>query len=162
MQPDPVRAKLLLEDGCMQTGWSFGAQRSVSGEFVFQTGKPFCTFILICTQGMTGYIESLTDPSYRGQVLVLSYPLIGNYGVPPDTKDESGLPLFYESDKVGSTPRVPQKTHVEHRSKLLPWLLPITQKSTAIGMQCRRWETGFANKTYQPSLEWTREPSSST
>lgn len=49
---------------------------------------------------MTGYVESLTDPSYRGQVLVLSYPLIGNYGVPPSKRDENGLDLFYESEKV--------------------------------------------------------------
>lgn len=52
-------------------GWSFGAQKSVSGEAVFQTG-------------MVGYPEALTDPSYCGQLLVLTYPLVGNYGVPAD------------------------------------------------------------------------------
>lgn len=56
--------------------------------------------------GMTGYVESLTDPSYRGQVLVLSYPLIGNYGVPPSQKDEYGLDAYYESDKVCTNIRV--------------------------------------------------------
>ena len=50
---------------------------------------------------MVGYPESLTDPSYRGQILVLTYPLIGNYGVPAATEvDENGLPLFFESDRV--------------------------------------------------------------
>lgn len=44
-------------------------------------------------------IES-TDPSYRGQILVFSFPLIGNYGVPPDTPDEHGLPLFFESSSI--------------------------------------------------------------
>jgi len=64
-------ATLILSDGTRFRGKSFGADRSVSGECVFQTG-------------MVGYVESLTDPSYRGQLLVLSYPLIGNYGVPPE------------------------------------------------------------------------------
>lgn len=65
--------ELRLEDGTAFTGLSFGADPSpaVSGEVVFNTG-------------MAGYVESLTDPSYRGQILVLTYPLIGNYGVPPE------------------------------------------------------------------------------
>jgi len=49
---------------------------------------------------MVGYVESITDPSYKGQVLVLSYPLIGNYGVPPDDTDENGLTKFYESSAI--------------------------------------------------------------
>ena len=61
--------KLYLEDGSVFEGEGFGASATVSGEVVFNTG-------------MSGYIESLTDPSYRGQILVLTYPLIGNYGVP--------------------------------------------------------------------------------
>src|SRR3954464_10733329 len=60
--------KLLLEDGTEMSGYAFGAAGSVGGEVVFNTG-------------MTGYVESLTDPSYRGQILVFTYPLIGNYGV---------------------------------------------------------------------------------
>lgn len=64
-------ATLVLSDGTRYRGVSFGAERSVGGECVFQTG-------------MVGYVESLTDPSYRGQLLVLSYPLIGNYGAPPE------------------------------------------------------------------------------
>jgi carbamoylphosphate synthase small subunit len=60
---------LLLSDGSSYQGTSFGAEVSVAGEAVFQTG-------------MVGYPESLTDPSYRGQILILTFPLIGNYGVP--------------------------------------------------------------------------------
>lgn len=62
---------------------------------------------------MTGYVESLTDPSYRGQVLVLSYPLIGNYGVPPPTKDENGLDLFYESEKVSALQDLTQRCQIQ-------------------------------------------------
>ena len=65
----PVAMKLLLEDGTEMSGRAFGAAGSVGGEVVFNTG-------------MTGYVEALTDPSYRGQILVLTYPLVGNYGVP--------------------------------------------------------------------------------
>ncbi|KAJ3544669.1 hypothetical protein NMY22_g2703 [Coprinellus aureogranulatus] len=69
-QPVEVDGVLELEDGTAFRGFSFGAQgKSVAGECVFQTG-------------MVGYTESLTDPSYEGQILVVTYPLIGNYGVP--------------------------------------------------------------------------------
>jgi carbamoyl-phosphate synthase small subunit len=61
--------QLVLQDGTVLRGRSFGADRAVAGEVVFSTG-------------MTGYVESLTDPSYRGQILTLTYPLQGNYGVP--------------------------------------------------------------------------------
>jgi len=63
------QAKLILKDGSLFEGFSFGKEQSVAGEVVFNTG-------------MVGYPESLTDPSYRGQILTLTYPLIGNYGVP--------------------------------------------------------------------------------
>jgi len=80
--------QLELTDGTITKGFSFGATTSMSGEVVFNTG-------------MVGYPESLTDPSYRGQILVLTYPLIGNYGVPsPDDKDEHGLPKFMESARI--------------------------------------------------------------
>jgi carbamoyl-phosphate synthase small subunit len=78
--------KLVLEDGTVMEGFSFGSETSVSGEVVFSTS-------------MVGYPESLTDPSYKGQILVLTYPLIGNYGVPGDDT-ENGLPKFFESDKL--------------------------------------------------------------
>ncbi len=77
---------LVLEDGTEYRGFSFGAERSVAGEVVFNTG-------------MVGYVESLTDPSYTGQILTLTYPLIGNYGVPGDAEAE-GLPLFFESGRI--------------------------------------------------------------
>ena len=81
------QAKLILNDGTEFCGWSFGDERNVSGEVVFNTA-------------MTGYPESLTDPSYAGQMLVFTYPLIGNYGVPSVAEDNNGLPLFMESDRI--------------------------------------------------------------
>ena len=78
--------KLILEDGTELTGKSFGAPESVAGEVVFNTA-------------MTGYPESLTDPSYKGQILVLTYPLVGNYGVPV-SQEKGGILKFYESDKI--------------------------------------------------------------
>jgi carbamoyl-phosphate synthase small subunit len=77
------RIKLVLEDNTVFTGYSFGAEKSVSGEVVFNTA-------------MTGYPESLTDPSYKGQILALTYPIIGNYGVPGDDREEN-LHKYYES-----------------------------------------------------------------
>lgn len=79
-------AKLILEDGTTLRGKSFGFESSTAGEVVFNTA-------------MTGYPESLTDPSYKGQILVLTYPLIGNYGVPVE-KYENDLPTDFESDRV--------------------------------------------------------------
>ena len=83
------KAQLVLEDGTIFEGTSFGYEQSVSGEVVFYTA-------------MTGYPESLTDPSYKGQILVPTYPMIGNYGVPVDTKQDD-LPAFFESDKIHCT-----------------------------------------------------------
>jgi len=80
------KAQLILENGMSFEGYSFGAESSVAGEVVFNTA-------------MTGYPESLTDPSYKGQILVLTYPLIGNYGV-PGKYEENGLFKFYESYKL--------------------------------------------------------------
>jgi carbamoyl-phosphate synthase small subunit len=77
---------LILEDGTRFAGYSFGAELSVSGEVVFNTA-------------MTGYPESLTDPSYSGQILVITYPLVGNYGV-PRAEAEGNIPLFFESDRI--------------------------------------------------------------
>ncbi len=68
-------------------GFSFGFDKAVAGEVVFNTA-------------MTGYPESLTDPSYAGQLMVLTYPLVGNYGVPPFSIEENGLPTFMESEKI--------------------------------------------------------------
>lgn len=73
---DQKKAKLILEDGTIFEGSSFGAEKPISGEVVFNTG-------------MVGYPESLTDPSYKGQILTLTYPLVGNYGVPSKEHFES-------------------------------------------------------------------------
>lgn len=80
-------ARLTLEDGTQFEGYSFGADCSAAGEVVFNTA-------------MTGYPESLTDPSYAGQILVITFPLVGNYGVPSYEEKEWGLPKFFESDKI--------------------------------------------------------------
>lgn len=87
MKPRRRQARLTLEDGTEFTGWSFGAQKSVEGEVVFTTG-------------MAGYPQSLTDPSYFGQILVSTYPLVGNYGVPGDEADGEGIPIHFESDRI--------------------------------------------------------------
>ena len=81
------RAKLILNDGSQFSGWSFGYEQGAAGEVVFNTA-------------MTGYPESLTDPSYAGQILVMTYPLVGNYGVPSVGLEENGLPTFMESDRI--------------------------------------------------------------
>jgi carbamoyl-phosphate synthase / aspartate carbamoyltransferase len=97
----PISAQLLsaenqqlisleLEDGAVYQGYSFGAQKSIAGELVFQTG-------------MVGYPESITDPSYRGQILVITFPLVGNYGVPSrETMDDilKDLPAHFESSEI--------------------------------------------------------------
>ena len=80
-------AKIVLDNGTEFYGWSFGALKNVNGEVVFNTA-------------MTGYPESLTDPSYAGQILVTTYPLIGNYGVPDTGKGSNELPLFMESERI--------------------------------------------------------------
>lgn len=72
----PKRAELILSDGSQFSGWSFGFEGNRDGEVVFNTS-------------MVGYPESLTDPSYRGQILTLTYPLVGSYGVPDTTQLES-------------------------------------------------------------------------
>ena len=75
------KATLILDDGTRFEGRSFGYERPVAGEVVFNTA-------------MTGYPESLTDPSYAGQLMVLTYPLVGNYGVPPRDFAPNGISTF--------------------------------------------------------------------
>ncbi len=80
--------KLVLEDGTVFDGIGFGYSTTVFGEAVFNTG-------------MVGYTEALTDPSYSGQILTLTYPLVGNYGVPDvNAKDSDGIRKYFESDKI--------------------------------------------------------------
>ncbi len=86
MQRQKIKAKLILEDGSEFTGYSFGFAGNTNGEVVFNTG-------------MVGYPETMTDPSYRGQVLVCTYPLIGNYGIPSHIK-EDGMLKNFESDNI--------------------------------------------------------------
>lgn len=80
------RAKLILKDGTVFEGTLFGSHKSVAGEVVFNTG-------------MVGYPETLTDPSYRGQILVMTYPLVGNYGI-PELKLNDDIPANFESNRV--------------------------------------------------------------
>jgi carbamoyl-phosphate synthase small subunit len=83
---EEITAKLILKDGTEFKGNSFGYNKNTNGEVVFNTG-------------MVGYPETLTDPSYNGQILVCTYPLIGNYGVPP-REEENGIITNYESGKI--------------------------------------------------------------
>lgn len=84
------RMHLELEDGTVYHGYSFGAEKSIGGELVFQTG-------------MVGYPESITDPSYRGQILVITFPLVGNYGVPSrNVMDDvlHDIPAYFEASQI--------------------------------------------------------------
>ena len=82
-----LKATLRLENGMEFHGWSFGSAQSVSGEVVFNTS-------------MVGYPEQLTDPTYSGQILCLTYPLIGNYGVPSEALMAESLSAKLESEKI--------------------------------------------------------------
>jgi carbamoyl-phosphate synthase small subunit len=100
----PREARLLLEDGTALAGRLFGFAKSAAGEVVFNTG-------------MVGYTEALTDPSYSGQIMVLTYPLVGNYGVPP----------HFESQKIQATGLIVSQLALEYShataQKSLPqWL----------------------------------------
>ena len=109
-----MKSRLTLEDGSVFEGRSFGFPQSVSGEVVFNTG-------------MVGYPETLTDPSYKGQILVTTYPLIGNYGVSSDHPvDEIGSP--FESDKLQISGLVVSEVSADHNhwnaTRSLPqWLV---------------------------------------
>ena len=82
-----MKAKLILKDGTVFEGESFGANTSSAGEVVFNTS-------------MVGYPEAFTDPSYRGQILTFTYPLIGNYGVGENEKSADDIETRFESDKM--------------------------------------------------------------
>lgn len=96
-----VSAVLELEDGTRFNGYSFGRQASTSGEVVFNTA-------------MTGYPESLTDPSYEGQILVTTFPLLGNYGVPPQQDTSQNLSKYYEGDRIHCRAIIAQDYSWEH------------------------------------------------
>ena len=82
-----LAATLKLQNGMEFKGWSFGYNKACDGEVVFSTA-------------MVGYPESLTDPSYSGQILCVTYPLIGNYGVPDEGLDDFGISRNFESEKI--------------------------------------------------------------
>ena len=95
-----LNAVLILEDGTAFHGKSFGYGGSTAGEVVFNTA-------------MTGYPESLTDPSYEGQILVTTYPILGNYGVPP-RREKDDVSEYYESDHIHARAIVAQDYSWEH------------------------------------------------
>ncbi|NLE04737.1 MAG: carbamoyl-phosphate synthase small subunit, partial [Crenarchaeota archaeon] len=108
------KAALVLEDGTIFLGNGFGATKKLTGEVVFSTS-------------MVGYPESLTDPSYKGQILSLTYPLIGNYGVPSQDLDYN-LPLYFESDHIQTSGLIIQELcktphHWASKRTLDQWLL---------------------------------------
>ena len=108
------QARLILEDGTTFCGRSFGFDAPTTGEVVFNTA-------------MSGYPESLTDPSYAGQILVTTFPLIGNYGVPGTGVGADGLPLFMESDRIHAKALIvadysEQYSHWNARESLASWL----------------------------------------
>ena len=82
---------LILDDGTKFHGKSFGYESPVAGEVVFNTA-------------MMGYPESLTDPSYAGQLMTLTYPLVGNYGVPPFTVETTNWPPLWKATKFMPRP----------------------------------------------------------
>ena len=124
-------ARLILEDGSQFVGWSFG----YAGAPQPNGGRPsdreqhsdICVGEVVFNTAMTGYPESLTDPSYAGQILVTTYPLIGNYGVPDTGLGKNGLPLFMESEKIHAKALVVADysetySHWNARESLASWL----------------------------------------
>ncbi len=106
------KARILLEDGTAVEACGFGAEATVTGELVFTTA-------------MTGYPESLTDPSYMGQILVITHPMVGNYGV-PRVRVENGLSLNMESESIKVwgllVSEYPEYSHPEAVQSLGEWL----------------------------------------
>lgn len=105
---------LILDDGSQFHGKSFGYEKPVAGEVVFNTA-------------MMGYPESLTDPSYAGQLMTLTYPLVGNYGVPAFTMEENGLSTLMESDKIYASAIIvsdysTEYSHWNAKESLAEWL----------------------------------------
>lgn len=112
---NPLKAVLTLEDGTRFEGFSFGFPAATAGEVVFNTA-------------MIGYPESLTDPSYEGQILVTTYPILGNYGVPsPEVSTEAGVSDYFESSHIHCKGIVCQDyswipSHWQARRSLDEWL----------------------------------------
>jgi carbamoyl-phosphate synthase small subunit len=113
INPIDMRARLILENGMEFPGISFGSEAAMAGEVVFNTA-------------MTGYPESLTDPSYKGQILVATYPLVGNYGVPGE-ETERDIHKHYESARIAVQGFVisdysDEYSHWNARKSLANWL----------------------------------------
>lgn len=105
---------LVLSDGTKFHGKSFGYEKPVAGEVVFNTA-------------MMGYPESLTDPSYAGQLMTLTFPLVGNYGVPPFTVEKNGIATFMESDRIHASAIIVSDysekfSHWNAKESLADWL----------------------------------------
>ncbi|MDD2243068.1 MAG: glutamine-hydrolyzing carbamoyl-phosphate synthase small subunit [Dysgonamonadaceae bacterium] len=105
--------RLILENGTVFHGQSFGAEKASAGEVVFNTS-------------MVGYPESLTDPSYQGQILTMTYPIIGNYGVPGNSRTH-GITDFFESGKIHVSGLIVQEysddySHWNSKRSLSHWL----------------------------------------
>ena len=105
---------LVLSDGTKFHGKSFGYEKPVAGEVVFNTA-------------MMGYPESLTDPSYAGQLMTLTFPLVGNYGVPPFTVEKNGIVTFMESDRIHASAIIVSDysetfSHWNAKESLADWL----------------------------------------
>ena len=109
-----TKAIITLADGTVLEGISFGAEKGITGEVVFTTG-------------MVGYPESLTDPSFRGQIITLTYPMVGNYGVPRNETDKWGLPRTFESNQIQAAGLIVQDyaetySHWDAEMSLSDWL----------------------------------------
>ncbi len=105
---------LILDDGTKFHGKSFGYEKPVAGEVVFNTA-------------MTGYPESLTDPSYAGQLMALTYPLVGNYGVPEFSVEKNGIATYMESEKIHAEAIIvsdysTEYSHWNAKESLAEWL----------------------------------------
>ena len=97
-----MKARLILENGAVFCGSLFGAKKEAVGEVVFTTG-------------MTGYQETLTDPSYAGQIVVMTFPLIGNYGINLDDMeaDKANLTAFVVREKCDFVAAIPMKGDID-------------------------------------------------
>lgn len=114
MQKEEIPARLVLEDGSCFRGISFGKDIPCNGEVVFTTG-------------MSGYPQYLTDPSFRGQILVSTFPLVGNYGVPEFYRDKYGIPVHFESDHIQASGFIVGETcdnpsHFASSASLSAWM----------------------------------------
>jgi len=121
-----TKATILLKNGSQYHGYTFSSKKPVQGELVFNTG-------------MVGYPETLTDPSYKGQILIFTYPIIGNYGVPPHIKND-GILKYFESEKI----------------QISGLIVNYYSDTTVILPAYDLWATGSKKKKSQLSAELTR------